>query len=218
MLGVEVECVADDGAPVPDGERGEVVIRGPNIMKGYFRQPEATAEALRGGWFHTGDIGVIDADGYLAIVDRKKDMILRGGFNVYPREIEELLLTHPAVGQCAVVGIPDERLGEDVKAFVVARPGQAATEDEIVAWCRERMAVYKAPRYVEFTDGAADERDRQGAEARAARRPVVVSGRRGSTPCGFGRRGTALAPSDAIGSLKKRISGAAARKIASSVG
>jgi long-chain acyl-CoA synthetase len=151
IFGVEVECVSDDGIPVPDGERGEVVIRGPNIMKGYYRQPEATAEALRGGWFHTGDIGVIDADGYLAIVDRKKDMILRGGFNVYPREIEELLLTHPAVGQCAVVGVPDERLGEDVKAFVVARPGQSATADEIVAWCRERIAVYKAPRYVEFT-------------------------------------------------------------------
>ncbi len=119
-------------------------------MKGYYRQPEATAEALRGGWFHTGDIGVIDADGYLAIVDRKKDMILRGGFNVYPREVEELLLTHPAVGQCAVVGIPDERLGEDVKAFVVVTAGQAATEAEIVAWCRERMAVYKAPKCVEF--------------------------------------------------------------------
>ena len=133
---------------MPAGERGEVVIRGPNIMKGYFRQPEATAEAMRGGWFHTGDIGVIDADGYLAIVDRKKDMILRGGFNVYPREVEEVLLTHPAVAQCAVVGVADERLGEDVKAFVVRKPGQPATEDEIVAWCREQMAVYKAPRCV----------------------------------------------------------------------
>jgi long-chain acyl-CoA synthetase len=148
LLGVEVECVADDGVPVPDGERGEVVIRGPNIMKGYFRQPEATAEALRGGWFHTGDIGVLDADGYLAIVDRKKDMILRGGFNVYSREIEELLLTHPAVAQCAVVGVPDERLGEAVKAFIVCRPGQSTTEEAIVGWCRERVATYKAPRDV----------------------------------------------------------------------
>ena len=128
------------------------MIRGPNIMKGYFRQPEATAEALRDGWFHTGDIGVIDADGYLAIVDRKKDMILRGGFNVYPREVEDVLLTHPAVAQCAVVGVADERLGEDVKAFVVRKAGQQATEDEIVAWCREQMAVYKAPRCVEFRD------------------------------------------------------------------
>jgi long-chain acyl-CoA synthetase len=137
---------------VPAGERGEVVIRGPNIMKGYFRQPEATAEALQGGWFHTGDIGVIDGDGYLAIVDRKKDMILRGGCNVYPREVEEVLLTHPAVAQCAVVGIADERLGEDVKAFVVRKAGQPATEDEIVAWSREQIAVYKAPRCVEFKD------------------------------------------------------------------
>jgi long-chain acyl-CoA synthetase len=152
IFGVDVACVADGGTPVPAGERGEVVIRGPNIMKGYFRQPEATAEALRGGWFHTGDIGVLDADGYLAIVDRKKDMILRGGFNVYPREVEDLLLTHPAVAQCAVVGIADERLGEDVKAFVVRKSDQPATEDEIVAWCREQMAVYKAPRCVQFTD------------------------------------------------------------------
>jgi len=152
LLGVEVECVSDDGVPVPDGERGEVVIRGPNIMKGYFRQPEATAEALRGGWFHTGDIGVIDADGYLAIVDRKKDMILRGGFNVYPREIEELLLTHPAVAQCAVVGVADERLGEEVMAVVVRRAGEAASEDDLIAWCRERIASYKAPRTIAFRD------------------------------------------------------------------
>jgi long-chain acyl-CoA synthetase len=152
LLGVEIECVSDDGVPVPDGERGEVVIRGPNIMKGYFRQPEATAEALRGGWFHTGDIGVLDADGYLAIVDRKKDMILRGGFNVYPREVEELLLAHPAVAQCAVVGVPDERLGEDVKAFVVRRAGQDATAEDLVAWCRERIATYKAPRTIEFRE------------------------------------------------------------------
>ena len=152
ILGVDVMCVSDTGTPVPAGERGEVVIRGPNIMKGYFRRPEATAEALRDGWFHTGDIGVLDADGYLAIVDRKKDMILRGGFNVYPREVEDVLLTHPAVAQCAVVGIADERLGEDVKAFIVRKPGQAATEDEIVAWCREQIAVYKAPRCVEFRD------------------------------------------------------------------
>ena len=152
IFGVEVACIADSGEAAPAGERGEVVIRGPNIMKGYFRQPEATAEVLRDGWFHTGDIGVIDADGYLSIVDRKKDMILRGGFNVYPREIEELLLTHPAVSQCAVVGVPDERLGEEVKAFIVCKPGQPATEEAIVAWCRERLAVYKAPKYVEFRD------------------------------------------------------------------
>ena len=140
ILGVEVACVSDAGAPVPAGERGEVVIRGPNIMKGYFRQPEATAEALRGGWFHTGDIGVLDADGYLAIVDRKKDMILRGGFNVYPREVEDLLLTHPAVAQCAVVGVADERLGEDVKAFVVRKRGPRGDRG------RDRRLVPRADR------------------------------------------------------------------------
>ena len=98
-------------------------------MKGYYKQPEATAEAMRNGWFHTGDIGTLDADGYLTIVDRKKDMILRGGFNVYPREIEELMLTHPAVSLVAVIGIPDERLGEEVKAFVVKKPGAEISEE-----------------------------------------------------------------------------------------
>ena len=102
--------------------------------------------------FHSGDIGVMDADGYLSIVDRKKDMIIRGGFNVYPREIEELLLTHPAVSLCAVVGVPDERLGEEVKAFVVRKPGETVAEEALIAWCRERLAAYKAPRHVEFLD------------------------------------------------------------------
>jgi long-chain acyl-CoA synthetase len=152
VIGVEVACVNDADEPVPAGERGEVVIRGPNLMKGYYKRPEATAEAIRNGWFHTGDIGVIDDEGYLAIVDRKKDMILRGGFNVYPRELEETLMTHPAVSLCAVIGVPDERLGEEVKVFIVPKPGVTATADDIVNWCRERMAAYKAPRYVEFRD------------------------------------------------------------------
>jgi long-chain acyl-CoA synthetase len=152
ILGVEVACVNDRDEPVRAGERGEVVIRGHNIMKGYYKRPEATAEVLRGGWFHTGDIGILDEDGYLSIVDRKKDMIVRGGFNVYPRELEEILMTHPAVSLCAVIGVRDERLGEEVKAFIVPRPGAAATEAEIVTWCRDRMAAYKAPRYVEFRD------------------------------------------------------------------
>jgi long-chain acyl-CoA synthetase len=121
-------------------------------MKGYYNRPEATEEATRNGWFHTGDIGVFDADGYLAIVDRKKDMILRGGFNVYPRELEEVLLTHPAVALAAVVGIPDERLGEEVKAFIVRKPGATVTEEELVDWCREQFASYKYPRIVEFRD------------------------------------------------------------------
>ena len=205
---------------MPTGERGEVVIRGPNIMKGYYRQPEATAEALRDGWFHTGDIGILDDDGYLAIVDRKKDMILRGGFNVYPREIEELLLTHPAVSLCAVVGVPDERLGEEVKAFIVCKPGQAATEDEIVAWCRERMAAYKAPRYVEFREALP-----MGATGKVLKRVLragavveTISGRPARRRAASAGAAPPWRRASAIGSLRNRISGAAARKIASSVG
>ena len=150
IFGVEIRCVDDHDAAVPPGERGEVIVRGPNVMKGYHDRPEATADALRGGWFRTGDIGTFDADGYLAIVDRKKDMILRGGFNVYPREIEDVLMTHPAVSLAAVVGVPDERLGEEVKAYVVLRPGAAATADELVTWSREQMASFKYPRTVEI--------------------------------------------------------------------
>jgi long-chain acyl-CoA synthetase len=152
IFGVEVRCVDEQGRPVPTGERGEVIIRGPNVMKGYYKRGEATDEAMRRGWFHTGDIGTLDADGYLAIVDRKKDMILRGGFNVYPRELEEVMMTHPAVSLVAVVGVPDERLGEEVKAFVVLKPGTSVAEDELIAWCRERFAAYKYPRQIEFRD------------------------------------------------------------------
>jgi long-chain acyl-CoA synthetase len=121
-------------------------------MKGYYENPDATAEAKRGGWFRTGDIGQFDEDGYLSIVDRKKDMILRGGFNVYPREIEEVLMTHPAVALAAVVGIPDERLGEEVRAYVVRRPGQSIGDAELIAWAREQLASYKYPRSIEFRD------------------------------------------------------------------
>jgi long-chain acyl-CoA synthetase len=152
IVGVDVQCVDESGKPVASGERGEVVIRGPNVMKGYYNRPDATAEAMRGGWFHTGDIGTIDGDGYVAIVDRKKDMILRGGFNVYPRELEEVLMTHPAVSLVAVIGVPDERLGEDVKAFIVRKPGATATEAELLAWCRDQFAAYKYPRQIEFRD------------------------------------------------------------------
>lgn len=152
IFGVEVRCVDDDDNPVPVGQAGEVVIRGHNIMKGYYKRPEATAEVMRNGWFHTGDIGVIDADGYLSIVDRKKDMVLRGGLNVYPRELEEVLMMHPAVSLVAVIGVPDERLGEEVKACIVRKPGAEVTAAEIIEWCKERMAAYKYPRYVEFYD------------------------------------------------------------------
>ena len=152
IFGVEVRCVDDEDRFLATGEPGEVVIRGPNIMKGYYNRPEATEDAMRHGWFHTGDIGILDADGYLSIVDRKKDMIIRGGFNVYPREIEEVMLTHPAVALAAVVGVPDERLGEEVKAFVVRRPGTEVTPEALIDWCRDQMAAYKYPRFIEFRD------------------------------------------------------------------
>ncbi|HET7015206.1 MAG TPA: long-chain fatty acid--CoA ligase [Streptosporangiaceae bacterium] len=151
VWGVEVEVVTKDGAPAPIGEPGEIVIRGHNVMKGYFARPEATAEAIDGnGWFHSGDIGTRDADGYLYVVDRKKDMIIRGGFNVYPREVEEVLLTHPQVRMVAVIGVPHEVYGEEVKAVVVRTAGASITESELVAWCRQNLAAYKYPRIVEF--------------------------------------------------------------------
>jgi long-chain acyl-CoA synthetase len=152
LMGTEIRCFDDDDNEVPAGTRGEVVIRGHHIMKGYYKRPDDTAEAFRNGWFHTGDIGILDEDGYLAIVDRKKDMILRGGYNVYPRELEELIITHPAVSLCAVVGVPDERLGEEVKAFVVLEQGAEITEPELIAWCKEQIAANKYPRYIEFRD------------------------------------------------------------------
>jgi len=143
----------DEGdRPLPAGTRGEVVIRGHNVMKGYYKRPAETAETLRGGWLHTGDIGVLDEDGYLAIVDRKKDLLLRGGINVYPREVEEVLMTHPAVSLAAVVGMPDERLGEEVKAFVVLKPGASLTADDLIAWSKNELAAYKYPRVVEFRE------------------------------------------------------------------
>jgi long-chain acyl-CoA synthetase len=152
ISGCDVRVVDDGDRPLPAGERGEIVIRGHNVMKGYYKRPAETADALRGGWFHTGDIGVLDADGYVTIVDRKKDMLIRGGTNVYPREIEEVLMTHPAVSLAAVIGIPDERLGEEVKAFVVLKPGATLTADALIAWAKGEMAAFKYPRVIEFRD------------------------------------------------------------------
>ena len=152
VFGCEVRVVDLEMKDLAVDQPGEIVIRGANVMKGYWRNPEATAQAFRGSWFHTGDIGRKDADGYFYIVDRIKDMILRGGFNVYPREVEELLLTHPGISLAAVVGVPDERLGEEVKAFVVAKPGAALDPQEIVQWCSERLAAYKYPRSVEIRE------------------------------------------------------------------
>jgi len=152
IFGVDVRCFDDDDREVARGMRGEVVIRGTNVMKGYYKRPEATAEAFRNGWFHTGDIGIMDEEGYLAIVDRKKDMILRGGYNVYPRELEEVIITHPAISLCAVIGVPDERLGEEVKAFVVLKQDQHLSKEDFFAWCRVQIAANKYPRHVEFRD------------------------------------------------------------------
>jgi long-chain acyl-CoA synthetase len=149
--GVEMKLVDDSGGEPPVGEVGEIVIRGHNLMKGYWRQPEATAEAIDAdGWFRSGDLAIVDEDGYFFIVDRKKDMIIRGGYNIYPREIEEVLYEHPAVREAAVVGIPDEALGEEVGAAVALRDGLAATEDELREFVRERVAAYKYPRRVWF--------------------------------------------------------------------
>jgi long-chain acyl-CoA synthetase len=150
IFGVSVRCVDDNDNEVPRGERGEIVIRGANVMKGYYKRPEATAEAFRSGWFHSGDIGIMDEEGYLSIVDRKKDMILRGGYNVYPRELEEIIMTHPAVSLCAVIGVPDDRLGEEVKAYIVLKKDAVMTEEEMIDWCKGQFAANKYPRYIEF--------------------------------------------------------------------
>lgn len=152
IFGVDVRCFDENDNEVARGERGEVVIRGTNVMKGYYKRPDATAEAFRNGWFHTGDIGVMDEDGYLAIVDRMKDMILRGGYNVYPRELEEVIITHPAVSLCAVIGVPDDRLGEEVKAFVVLKQNAQLSHGDFIDWCKTQFAANKYPRYVEFRD------------------------------------------------------------------
>ena len=152
VQGVDVRVVDDHDNDVPQGELGEIVIRGHNIMKGYYKKPEATAQALRCGWFHSGDLGRIDEDGYIFIMDRKKDMIIRGGFNVYPREIEEVMMTHPAVSLVAIVGMPSQEHGEEVKAFVVRKKEATVTEAELIAWCKDAMASYKYPRTIEFRD------------------------------------------------------------------
>jgi long-chain acyl-CoA synthetase len=152
VWGVDLAILDPEDRPLPDGERGEICIRGHNVMKGYYRRPEANAEALRNGWFHTGDIGVRDEDGSYRIVDRLKDMIIRGGFNVYPREIEEVLYAHPAVVEAAVIGVPHEALGEEIKAVLTLGAGQETTAEEIIAYCKQHLAAYKYPRLVEFVE------------------------------------------------------------------
>ena len=151
--GMELKIADEHGNPLDPGEAGEVQVRGYNVMKGYFNNPEATAEAIDAdGWLHTGDIGVVDAAGNLKITDRLKDMFIVGGFNAYPAEIENIMMTNPVVGQVAVVGVPDHRMGEVGVAFVVPRAGATVDPDELIAWCREHMANYKAPRRVEVVE------------------------------------------------------------------
>jgi long-chain acyl-CoA synthetase len=150
--GVEMKVVDDDGAEVAQGEVGEIVIRGHNVMKGYWGRPEATEETLSGGWLHTGDMARVDEDGYFFIVDRKKDLIIRGGYNVYPREVEEVLYEHPAVREAAVVGVPHDEYGEEIGAAVALKDGSEASADELRAFVKEQVAAYKYPRQIWFVD------------------------------------------------------------------
>ena len=149
---VEVKIVDKEGQELPVGQTGEIAIRGPNIMKGYFNKPEETAKVLRNRWLHSGDIGRLDADGYLYIVDRIKDMIISGGLNVYPTEVEEVLYTHAAVEECAVIGMPHTEYGEAVTAFVKVKQGLTCSEAELIGFCKERIASYKAPKKIMFVD------------------------------------------------------------------
>ncbi len=152
LPGCEIKIFDDNDIELGTDEIGEIVVRGDNIMLGYLNQPEATLEVMTSGWYHTGDLGKIDADGYVFIVDRKKDMIITAGLNVYPREIEEVLFTHPAVADAAVIGLPDALRGEEVAAVVVLKPGTSVTERAVMAFCRERLANYKVPKKVLFRE------------------------------------------------------------------
>ena len=150
--GVTVSIRDDDDRALPVDEVGEVCVQGPNVMVGYYRNPEETAKTIRGGWLRTGDMGRLDADNYLYIVERKKDLIIRGGFNIYPRDVEEALYAFPGVAEAAVIGLPDTLMGEEVVAFVVLKPGQAATADEVAGFCQARLAKYKCPKEIRFVD------------------------------------------------------------------
>src|SRR2546423_5932929 len=150
--GTEMKVVDDDDNDVPQGDPGEIVMRGPFVMKGYWNRDDATAEVMRGGWFHTGDIATIDEDGYFFIVDRKKDLIIRGGYNVYPREIEEVLYEHPAVREVAVIGVPHESLGEEVAAVVALKDDADASPDDLRDYAQQRVAADKYPRSVHLVD------------------------------------------------------------------
>ena len=151
-VGTEVRIVDENDNPVPKGTVGEVVVRGPQIMRGYWNLPKESAETLRNGWLHTGDLGTLDEEGYLFMQDRVKEMIVSGGENVYPSMVENVLYQHPAIAEAAVIGVPDERWGETVKAIVVLRQGTTATEEEIIAFCRRKLGGFERPRSVDFVD------------------------------------------------------------------
>jgi long-chain acyl-CoA synthetase len=150
MKGTEMRIVDHDGNTLPPGKQGEIVIRGPMLMQGYWNKPEETAEILREGWLYTGDIGYVDQDGYFWITDRKKDLIIKAGENISPRAIEEVLFKHPKVSEAAVIGIKDEIYGENIKAFLVLRPGQEATESEIIEYCQTKLTSFLLPKEVAF--------------------------------------------------------------------
>jgi long-chain acyl-CoA synthetase len=137
---------------MPAGQEGEVCIRGPQVMSGYYKMPDETAKTLRDGWLYTGDIGKMDENGYFYIVDRKKDMIIAGGYNIYPRDIDEVLFEHPKVMEACAIGVPDKYRGETVKVFVVLKPGETMTEQEVIDYCKTKLAAYKVPKMVEFID------------------------------------------------------------------
>jgi long-chain acyl-CoA synthetase len=172
-----MRVVDEAGLPIATEVPGEIQIRGDNIMKGYWNQPEATRAAIVDGWFSTGDIGRKDADGYYYIVDRKKDLIIRGGYNVYPREIEEVLYEHPAVAEVAVVGIPHDTLGEEVGAAVAFAEDEIATVEELQAYVKERVAAYKYPRHIWFIDELP-----KGPTGKILRRDITIPGDVGAAP------------------------------------
>jgi len=150
ISGIDIKIVDDQGKELTPGNVGEIIVRGPNIMQGYLNRPEATKEVLRDGWLYTGDIGKIDDDGYLYILDRKGDLIIKGGFNVYPKEVEQVIAYHPKVKEVAVIGVPDPIQGEEVKAFISLKMGKRINKNEIIEYCQEHMANYKCPKYITF--------------------------------------------------------------------
>jgi long-chain acyl-CoA synthetase len=153
MPGVEVKIFDLEDNELPAGKQGEIVVQGPNVMLGYYKQPEETERVLRGGWLHTGDVGYVDEDGYLFITDRIKDMIIKGGYNIYPSEIEGFMEEHPGIGEVSVIGIPDEKYGEEIVAFIVRTPGQELDEQHVIEFAKSKMTPFKAPSRVKFVEG-----------------------------------------------------------------